>query len=210
MATTSKLTSITEEKKSAGHKTMSKDSVAWIKEKIEDLKRPDKIATAISRENMRQTRLVKIGLMYFFFYDPKTKSDLPYWDRFPMVLVLERYNDGFLGLNLHYLPVKFRIAFLSKLMKYAQLNAEDDIKRMRISYEILDSLKRYAEFRPCLKRYLYTHLRSKLLTIQPSEWDVATILPLQQFRGAQAPKVWRDSVQEWKEHMAHFNTDTPK
>jgi hypothetical protein len=210
MATTSKLTSIAEEKKSTGHKTMSRDSIEWIKEKIEDLKRPDKIATAISRENMRQTRLVKIGLMYFFFYDPKTKSDLPYWDKFPLVLVLERYNDGFLGLNLHYLPVKFRIAFLSKLMKFAQLNADDDIKRMRISYEILDSLKRYAEFRPCLKRYLYTHLRSRLLTIQPNEWDVATMLPLQQFRGAKAPTVWRDSVKEWKEHMAHFNTDTPK
>lgn len=204
---TSQLTSIAEEKKTAGHKTMSRDSVAWLKDKVEELKRPDRIATSISREQMRQTKQIKIGMMYFFFYDPKTKADLPYWDKFPLVLVLERYDDGFLGLNLHYLPVKFRIAFLQKLMKFAQLTGENDIRRMRVSYEILEGVKRYAEFRPCLKRYLYSHLRSKLLTIQPNEWDVATMLPLQQFKGARAQTVWRDSVQEWKEHMRHFNQD---
>ena len=121
--------------------------------------------------------------------------------------MLEKYDNGFLGLNLHYLPVKFRIAFLQKLMKFAQLTAENDIRRMRLSYEILEGVKRYAEFKPCLKRYLHSHLRSKLLTIQPNEWDVATMLPLQQFRGANAKTVWRDSVQEWKDHMSHFNQD---
>jgi len=146
-------------------------------------------------------------MMYCYYYDPKTKDDLPYWDRFPMVLVLEKYNDGFLGLNIHYLPVKYRVAFLQKLMKYAQLTPDADIKRMRISYDILTASKRYAEFRPCLKRYLYSHMRSRILMIEPSEWDVATMLPIQQFRGAKPQKVWQDSVKEWKDHMAHFNQD---
>ena len=124
-----------------------------------------------------------------------------------MVLVLERYNDGFLGLNLHYLPVKYRVAFLTKLMKFAQLTPEHDIKRMRITYDILDASKRYAEFRPCIKRYLHSHIRSKMLTIQPNEWDVAIMLPIQQFKGARPQQVWKDSVQEYKDHIAHFNRD---
>jgi hypothetical protein len=124
---TSHLTNLTEQKKTAGLKTMSGDSISWLKGKIEELKRPDRIATSISREQLRQTNMVKIGMLYFFYYDPKTKADLPYWDRFPLVLVLEKYDDGFLGLNLHYLPVKYRVAFLQKLMKYAQLNGENDI-----------------------------------------------------------------------------------
>jgi len=110
-------------------------------------------------------------------------------------------------LNIHYLPVKYRVAFLQKLMKYAQLTPDADIKRMRISYDILTASKRYAEFRPCLKRYLYSHMRSRILMIEPSEWDVATMLPIQQFRGAKPQKVWQDSVKEWKDHMAHFNQD---
>jgi len=203
----SKLTTLAEEKKQAGLKTMSKDSIAWLKEKIVEIKRPDKISAAIRGETFRKANQFKIGMMYCFFYDPKTKDDLPYWDKFPVVLVLERYNDGFLGLNLHYLPIKYRMAFLSKLMRFAQLTAEDDIKRMRISYEILNSAKRYAEFRPMLKRYLFGRLRSKLLMIQPNEWDVASMLPLQQFKGARTSTVWKDSMQHYKDHMAHFNQE---
>ena len=206
---TSKLTDLAEEKKSAGHKTMSKDAVSWLQKKIDEIKRPSAIPNTIRGEVGRQKQpgQLRIGMLYCYYYDPKTKDDLPYWDRFPMVLILEKYNDGFLGLNLHYLPVKYRVAFLQKLMKYAQLTPEQDIRRMRISYDILQSTRRFAEFRPCLKRYLYSHLRSRILMIEPNEWDVATMLPIQQFRGAKPQKVWMDSVKEYKEHMAHFNQD---
>jgi len=207
MATKSKLTTLAEEKKSAGLRTMAPDAVAWLKDKIDEIKRPSAIPNVISREADRRASTLRIGMLYCFYYDPKTKADLPYWDRFPMVLILEKYDDGFLGINLHYLPVKFRIAFLQKLMKFALLNSDHDIKRMRISYDILNAAKRYAEFRPCLKRYLRSHIKSKVLTIKPEEWDVATMLPIQQFRKAQATKVWRDSVLEWKDHMKHFNQD---
>jgi len=206
---TSKLTTLAEQKKAAGHVTMSKDATVWLQDKINELKKASiaQIPSTINREKFRQMSQFRLGMMYCFYYDPKTKADLPYWDRFPMVLVLERYNDGFLGLNLHYLPVKFRVAFLTKLMRFAQLTPDNDIKRMRISYDILDASKKYAEFRPCLKRYLHSHIRSKMLMIQPNEWDVATMLPIQQFRGAKPQEVWRDSVHEWKDHMKHFNTD---
>jgi len=206
---TSKLTDLAEEKKSAGHKTMSKDAVSWLQKKIDEIKRPSAIPNTIKGEVSRnkQPGQLRIGMLYCYYYDPKTKDDLPYWDRFPMVLILEKYNDGFLGLNLHYLPVRYRVAFLQKLMKYAQLTPEQDIRRMRISYDILQSTRRFAEFRPCLKRYLYSHLRSRILMIEPNEWDVATMLPIQQFRGAKPQKVWMDSVKEYKEHMAHFNQD---
>ena len=206
---TSKLTDLAEEKKSAGHKTMSKDAVSWLQKKIDEIKRPSAIPNTIRGEVGRQKQpgQLRIGMLYCYYYDPKTKDDLPYWDRFPMVLILEKYNDGFLGLNLHYLPVRYRVAFLQKLMKYAQMTPEQDIRRMRISYDILQSTRRFAEFRPCLKRYLYSHLRSRILMIEPNEWDVATMLPIQQFRGAKPQKVWMDSVKEYKEHMAHFNQD---
>ena len=203
----SELTNLSEQKQILGHRTMSKDSITWLKEKITEVKKPVKIATDISRERNRQTELFRLGMLHCFYYDPKTKLNLDYWDKFTMVIVLERYNDGFLGLNLHYLPVKYRIAFLHKLMKYAQLTPDNDIKRIRITYEILTASKRFAEFRPCIKRYLHDHIRSKLLTIQPNEWDIAIMLPIHQFKGATASKVWRDSVEEHNEHMKHFQRD---
>jgi hypothetical protein len=208
MVTKSKLTTIAEEKKSAGLKTMTPDAVAWLRDKIDEIKKPSAIPFSISKESDRRANVLRVGMLYCFYYDAKTKSDLPYWDRFPMVLILEKYDDGFLGINLHYLPVKFRIAFLQKLMRFALFNADHDIKRMRISYDILNAARRYAEFKPCLKRYLRNHIKSRILTIKPEEWDVATMLPIQQFRKATASKVWRDSVLEWKDHMKHFNKDS--
>ena len=47
-----------------------------------------------------------MGKMYFFYYDPKGKKTLATYDRFPLVFPIERYSDGFLGLNLHYLCQK--------------------------------------------------------------------------------------------------------
>jgi hypothetical protein len=202
----SELTNLAESKKALGHKTMSKSAIEWMYEKIEEIKRPSLIANQISKESGRKTSQFRVGMMYCFFYDAKTKNELPYWDKFPMVLVLEKYNDGFLALNLHYLPVKYRIAFLQKLMRFAQLTADDDIKRMRISYEILDASRRFVEFKPCLKRYLYSNMRSKLLMIKPNEWDIATMLPLQQFKKAKEQRVWRESVKEYRQDLREFNT----
>jgi hypothetical protein len=178
---------------------MSRQSFEWLKKKISDIRDPRSIATNISREPHRQTDRFKVGGLYFFFYDPKTKDQLPYYDVFPLVLILEKYNDGFLGLNLHYLPIKYRAAFLDKLMDYAVVNENNDITRMRVSYDILNATRRFREFKPCLKRYLHGHVRSKLITVGPNEWDVATFLPVQQFKKAKSIEVWEDSIQQIRE-----------
>ena len=197
----SKLTQIAEERNQTGYKILSGDAISWLKKKIEEIKQPYRAVNSIVAEGNRQTSFVNLGKMYFFKYDPKTKADLPYWDVFPIVIVLERYNDGFLGLNLHYLPINYRVAFLKKLMKFAQKGKDNEIKRLRVTYEILSATKRYSEFRPCIKRYLYTHLRSRLLIVEPDEWDTAIMLPLQQFKKARAQTVWKESMLEYREEL---------
>jgi hypothetical protein len=193
---TSKLTQLTEQKTAAQLSTMSRESFNWLKRKIVELRNPSGITRDIIKEKDRYTRRFRVGMLYFFSYDPKTKADLPYYDTFPLVLILERYPDGFLGLNLHYLPIKYRIAFLSKLMPLAVLDDSDDIKRMRVTYDILNASRRYKEFRPCVKKYLYGHLKSRMLTIQPNEWDVASMLPVHHFKGAKPTQVWQESIEE--------------
>ena len=137
-----------------------------------------------------------MGGLYYFLYDPKTKDDMPYYDKFPLVMPLKREPDGFLGLNFHYLPIRYRINFMRKLMPFAIYNDDDEIKRIRITYPILDASKRFKEFRPCIKKYLYTQVRSKILAVEPQEWDIALYLPIQQFRKETAKTVWQESVDE--------------
>lgn len=194
---TSLLTLLEKEKSAAELQTLSRESVKWLMARIAELKGFRTVPGQIKSERERYTKRFLLGGMYFFQYNPKLKNDLPYYDAFPLVLMLERYNDGFLGLNLHYLPIRYRVAFLKKLISFGAIYTEqDEIKRIRITYDILNASRRFREFRPCLKRYLNNHITSKILAVQPNEWDIATYLPVQQFRKAKPTDVWQDSLNE--------------
>lgn len=157
---------------------------------------PLKLAKEIASEKSRATGRFQMGGLYHFFYDPLTKADLPYYDIFPLVIPLSRDAEGFIGLNLHYLPPLYRAAFMDKLMHFALTNEQDEPKRLRVTYDILKSTKSLKEFRPCIKRYLNNQVRSKILTIQPSEWETALFLPTAVFRGAPINKVYSESVKK--------------
>ena len=52
---------------------------------------------------------VMVGKFYLFEYDPKTKLQLARWDKYPLVLVTNIYEDGFMGANFHYTTQKQRM-----------------------------------------------------------------------------------------------------
>lgn len=195
------LTTFTEEKLAANYDTMSRESLNWLRKKVSQLRSPATYIRPLVKEKGRYVRPTDrqkflMGGMYFFLYDPKGKADLPYYDKFPCVIPLKREPDGFIGLNIHYLPIRYRINFMKKLLPYAIYNDEDEIKRLRITYPMLDASKKLKEFRPCIKHYLYDHVKSRILRVEPDEWDVAMYLPLQQFRKDQSKNVWQDSVEQ--------------
>ena len=196
----SKLTQITAQKSTAELQSLSRESYKWLLTKINELRNPSQIPRGIAAEDFRKNKRFILGGLYHFYYDPKGKEDLDYYDRFPLVLALEKYPDGFLGLNLHYLPIKYRVAFLEKLMDYAILDADNDPRRLRVTYDILSASRRFREFRPCIKRYLNGHIKSRILTIEPKEWEVAVFLPTHLFKGAKPQEVWKESVEEIKQH----------
>jgi hypothetical protein len=137
---------------------------------------------AIMATNDRSRSNVAMGRMFFFYYDPKLKKVLPVYDRFPMVFPLEQYEDGFLGLNLHYLNRDERSALLGQLMKFRSDDRMDERTKLRVSYDLLNSTRKLASaMRPCIKRYLYDHVRSSFIEVTADEWDKAIELPVEMF-----------------------------
>jgi hypothetical protein len=61
---------------------------------------------------------------------------------------------------------------------------------------MLDASSKLKEFRPCIKQYLYSHVKSRILSVEHNEWDIAVFLPIQQFKKAKPQDVWKESVQE--------------
>ena len=130
------------------------------------------------------------GRMSMFFYDPKTKNRLPYYDTFPLVLPLETAKGGFIGLNFHYLPYGARFAFLQTLQTYASNKKFDQSTKIQASY---DSIKGNKYTKASIKRYLYSQVRSNFLRIDVNEMALAAYLPVAQFQGASLGTVFNRS-----------------
>ena len=108
-----------------------------------------------------------------------------------MVLPLETYNDGFLGINLHYLPIPLRIKLLDGLVDYT--NSEDftaTSTRMVVDYNRLKSIRL---IRPTIHKYLAGQTKSQFRRIDADEWTIATLLPVQRFKKASSKEVWKES-----------------
>ena len=130
------------------------------------------------------------GRMSMFFYDPKTKARLPYYDTFPLVLPLEPMKGGFIGLNFHYLPYGARFAFLQQLQTLASNSKFDQSTKIQATY---DSVKSNKYVKASIKRYLYSQVRSQFLRVDVNEMALAAYLPVAQFQGATIGSVFAKS-----------------
>jgi len=134
------------------------------------------------------------GKMLFYHYDAKYKDVLPYWDRFPVIFVIEIYKDSFIGLNMHYLPFIHRARLMDALYETITDSRYDSFTKLKVNYQILKSASRFRYFQPCIKKYLFSHIRSNLIEIPIDEWDYVCFLPLAKFVGASQRKIWDDSI----------------
>lgn len=149
---------------------------SWLSSKVSALRIPSNRSNVLN-DPTRITAKTFIGRMYFYHYDPKFKDVLPVWDKFPLVIPMEMYADGFLGLNLHYLDVGNRLALLDRLLDFINNDKYDDTTKMNLSYDLLKSSRRYRLIQPCIKRYLLSHIRSSIIYIEPDQWETAIFLP---------------------------------
>ena len=164
----------------------------WYRQKAQEVKsiNPGKLI----KENTKYNRTnIKPGFMYLFGYEPKLKNELPYYDRFPLIFPFKSDEDGFLAMNLHYIQPVFRAKLMDNLYPLVTNLKFDETTRIRASYNLLNSAAKYKYFQPCVKKYLYDHLKTKFLLIPANEWDIALFLPLQRFQKQSVNQVYKDS-----------------
>ena len=142
------------------------------------------------------------GFFYFYVYDPKWKNELPYYDKFPFTLVLKHERDRFLGLNFHYLNYYDRALLFDALYplregRPARQHVRDIRMRLKVSYDILKMSSKYKRFRPCIKEYLISHVRTPLMKVGAKEWDIALFLPVEQFEKETKTHVWKESQKKF-------------
>ena len=163
-------------------------SVDWFKDKIAEFGKPG--ALDLIRDGKRRRGKPFSGRLNMFFYDPKFKATLPYYDRFPLVLPLKGTNNGFIGINFHYLPISLRIRLLDRLVDFSNNTKFDESTRLNVSYQNLKSIRL---IRPTIKRYLAGKVKSRFRRIDADEFIVATLLPVARFKKGSQSEVYKDS-----------------
>ena len=177
----------------AGIQGRTKESQKWFQKKVQELTVPSR------QKILRDTALKRTGTeirgnMYMYFYDPKLKNELPYYDRFPLSIIVDPAPGGFYGINLHYLNYNVRASFLDDLMALGPTQAKENSRLRKIRYNLLKGTRKYKEFKPCFKHYLGKHVKSQFALVPMTEWEIAIFLPIEQFKKKSKTAVWQESL----------------
>lgn len=181
----------------AGINPKTKESREWFRKRISDmrgkeLRRINRNQLMKSDELDLKTQQI-VGSMFMFFYQPKHRETLPYYDSFPLVIVVGPAEGGFYGLNLHYLPPVLRAKFLDGLMDRTNNKKFDESTRFEVTYDYLKSASEMKYFQPCFKHYLGSHVKSKFAMVPPKEWEIATFLPTADWQKKSGQYVYKQS-----------------
>lgn len=176
----------------AGITPRTRESRDWFRRKAQRLRRVNR-NQLMKEEPVELSNRRIIGSMQMFFYDPKLKKELPFYDAFPLVIVIGPAKGGFLGLNLHYLPPTLRAKFLDALLDVTNNDKYNEDTRFDITYNMMKRATKFKYFQPCIKHYLNKHVRSRFAIVPAPEWEIATFLPTADWQKASASQVYSDS-----------------
>jgi hypothetical protein len=101
-----------------------KHSWDWFNNNVRQIRSAKQIAqkpmTMLTDNQAKLTTRIMPDAAYMFFYDPKYKETLPYYDSFPLVIPFNKDATSFIGINFHYLPIMLRFQLFRKLMTVAE------------------------------------------------------------------------------------------
>ena len=172
----------------------SEASRNWFLDKVKSISE-----TSVDRANLlKQEPLVATGnplsgKMYMFWYNPKMKKQLPYYDTFPLIILLDVGAGNMTGLNLHYLPIGLRQRLFYGMLGRASSSSFNSRTYMKITYEYLKANSNLKAFRPCYKKYLTNQIKGRIVNVPAQEWETAIYLPTSSFKKKPAGYVHRES-----------------
>ena len=181
----------------AGVQARTDQSRNWFKKQVKELGTVNR-NTLLRDDALDPTANPKVGDMIMYFYDPKMKNELPYYDKFPLTILVQPTKGGFQGLNLHYLSPNVRALFLDRLMSLAPKKVTDSTRLARLRYNTIKGANKYKEFRPCFKQYLTSQVKSRIVRVPMTDWEIAVFMPTQQFKKVKDESVWRYSRDAYK------------
>ena len=163
-------------------------SIRWYRQKVQELLPKPQVRRMIREGYKTQKVTVRpnFGMMNLFYYRPKGAEKLPYYDIFPLVIPIgRRLNDGFVGINFHYLSVPQRWLLLERLSMFQMPSELDSFDTEEGAGEVMalfwSKIRRKRGVKPIVRRYLTKNIQSRFLKIELSEMLIALSIPMERF-----------------------------
>jgi len=136
---------------------------------------------------------IQLGKMYLYNYAAET---VPFWDQYPLPIIIKKYSDGWLGLNIHYLPPKIREFFIKKVIIKNYKFLKKGLPA-QISYDDIKDVGNlwYKEGIAIIKRYKSSRVKSNLVEIPWTEWLNISTGEGAQWMNATAEAVYKETKQ---------------
>ena len=163
-------------------------SIRWYRQKVQELLPKPQVRRMI-REGYKVQKVTvrpNFGMMNLFYYRPKGAEKLPYYDIFPLVIPMgRRLNDGFVGINFHYLSVPQRWLLLERLSMFQVPSELDAFDTEEGGGDVMalfwSKIRRKRGVKPIVRRYLTKNIQSRFLKIELSEMLIALAIPMERF-----------------------------
>jgi len=175
--------------------------VDWYKEQIRNLKvygYSSGLASDFMSSDMTRSNRPMDGSLNLFLYSPKYEKKLPYYDRFPLVIPIKRFNStsrgkkksgaGFIGMNFHYLPYLLRFKLLMDLLPKGI--TDRSIEKLFVRYP---EVKDIDLAKPVIKRYLLDRVQSNYRYFNLEDYMTMMMAPIENFAKKPKVAVWADS-----------------
>lgn len=171
---------------------------------LSNVKKLSRLTTknALLKNSDLQANTIEIGGLYQYVYDPleKSKIEMMAYDTFPLVLVFNATDTGFIGLNMHYLSPRLRFFLFAKLLAIGNTTGSDKNKKLQLTWQLLKGATKIPEFMPCVHQYRRDRLRSSIIKIPLDEWKIAAVMPNAGFKKMSEQSVWAESFRQISKH----------
>lgn len=114
--------------------------------------------------------------LHFFKYTPKWGEILPFWDKQPLMFPLYVGSTHTLGVNIHWIPAKFRKRFVEWLLEISQ-KVRSRKRFAHLTYAMMQADPRLKQAQKRAIR-MYINNRASKLKIIPKDEVASFFLPL--------------------------------
>lgn len=160
--------------------------------------------SALERNVEASPSFLEIGKIYTFRYAPLRPDILSYYDRDPLVLIIDRRklkNGRFIdiGVNLNFLPFRAKVSFMDRITRAMEpylkgntfnfANRAKDQRPLPINYEVIKILLGKAG-KFALRSY-YPNRRSDTYVFSYEKWVDLMFLNIEDIEGANLNQIYK-------------------